>query len=43
MARLRVMAPERRISNLKDRNPQFLRPEYYDRLQEGLRKAGMLE
>src|SRR5262249_51691734 len=41
MARHRVMGPERRLSNLKERIPQFRRPEYYDRLLEGLRKAGM--
>jgi len=43
MARLRQIAPERRLSNLKDRMPPFRRPEYFAKFMEGARKAGLPE
>jgi tetratricopeptide (TPR) repeat protein len=42
MARYRVIAPERRLSNLKERVPKFLRRDYYDRMLEGLREAALV-
>jgi len=42
MARLRQLAPDRRISNLRDQFPAR-RPEDLARLEEGLRRAGLPE
>ena len=42
MARLRQFDPHRRISNLTDQDP-LRRPEDLERLEEGLRKAGLPE
>ena len=43
LARYRVLASERQLSNFKERTPQFRRPEYYDRMLEEMRKAGLPE
>jgi hypothetical protein len=41
-ARLRLINPAMRLSNLKGLIP-IRRPEHFDRLEEGLRKAGLPE
>jgi hypothetical protein len=43
MARLVQLAPERRLSKLKDRESLYRRPEDFARFMEGVRKAGMPE
>jgi tetratricopeptide (TPR) repeat protein len=42
MARVRVLDPDARISNIAERDP-LRRPEDVDRFAEGLRKAGLIQ
>jgi adenylate cyclase len=43
LTRLRQVAPELRLSNLRDMLGPYRRPEYLARYEEGLRKAGLPE